>query len=104
MTRSSYFSTLSKPPCRQNSCQPVAGLWSGLNDDASRARSDAVVRNHPSTGTRIDQIATLDELVKRTTAQPRFTSRLVALFGASALLLAAVGIYGTQWYLVGIRT
>jgi predicted permease len=57
-----------------------------------------------SAGTRVDQIVTLDELVRRTTAQPRFTSKLVALFGASALLLAAVGIYGTQWYLVGIRT
>jgi hypothetical protein len=55
-------------------------------------------------GTRVDQIVTLDELVRRTTAQPRFTSRLVALFGAASLLLAAVGIYGTQWYLVGIRT
>ena len=55
-------------------------------------------------GTRVDQIVTLDELVRQTTAQPRFTSDLVALFGAASLLLAAVGIYGTQWYLVGLRT
>jgi putative ABC transport system permease protein len=57
-----------------------------------------------SSGTRVDQIVTLDDLYSRTTAQPRFTSRIVALFGAAALLLAAVGIYGTQWYIVGVRT
>jgi hypothetical protein len=55
-------------------------------------------------GTRVDRIATLDDLVRQATAQPRFTSRLLALFGVAALLLAAVGIYGTQWYLVGMRT
>ena len=55
-------------------------------------------------GTKIDRVATLDTLVSRATAQPRFTSRLVAAFGALALLLAAVGIYGTLSYLVGART
>ena len=33
-----------------------------------------------------------------------FTSRVVAAFGTLALLLAAVGIYGTLSYLVGART
>jgi ABC-type antimicrobial peptide transport system permease subunit len=55
-------------------------------------------------GTRVEQLATLDALVARATAQPRFTSRLVAAFGALALLLAAVGIYGTLSYVVGART
>ena len=55
-------------------------------------------------GTRIDQVASLDDLFLRATAQPRFTTRLVAAFGAFALLLAAIGIYGTLSYLVGART
>lgn len=55
-------------------------------------------------GTRIDQVAPLDALVSRATAQPRFTSSLVVAFGALALLLASVGIYGSLSYLVGTRT
>jgi hypothetical protein len=42
---------------------------------------------------RIDQIVPLDALVARATAQPRFTSRLVASFGVLALLLASIGIF-----------
>jgi putative ABC transport system permease protein len=54
-------------------------------------------------GTRVDQIATLDALVSRATAQPRFTTSLVSAFGALALVLAAVGIYGTLSFVAGAR-
>jgi putative ABC transport system permease protein len=54
-------------------------------------------------GTRIDQVSSLDALVSRATAQPRFTARTVAAFGLLALVLAAVGIYGTLSYIVGAR-
>jgi predicted permease len=56
-----------------------------------------------SPGTRIDQIASLETLLTRATAQPRFTSAVVAAFGALALLLAGVGLYGTLSFMVGAR-
>jgi hypothetical protein len=55
-------------------------------------------------GSVVDEVVTMASLVDQATAQPRFTSRLVASFGALALTLAAVGIYGTLSYLVGTRT
>jgi putative ABC transport system permease protein len=54
-------------------------------------------------GTRVDQVTTLDALVSRATAQPRFTTALVSAFGLVALLLAAVGIYGTLSFTAGAR-
>ena len=73
-------------------------------DPAAIVPAVRAVLQSVSAGTRVDQIVTLDDLFSRTTAQPRFTSRIVALFGGVALLLAAVGICGTQWYIVGVRT
>jgi predicted permease len=54
-------------------------------------------------GTRITGVAPLEALFATATAQPRFTTQLVAAFGSLALLLAAVGIYGTLSYLVSAR-
>ena len=54
-------------------------------------------------GTRVDRVATLEALVSYATAQPRFTSRLVSAFGSLALMLAAVGIYGTLAFVAGAR-
>ncbi len=61
------------------------------------------VAQQMSIGSNIDQIATLDALVSRATAQPRFTSRVVATFGTLALVLAGVGIYGTLSFMVSSR-
>ena len=42
----------------------------------------------------LTQVRTIDEIAAQATAQPRFRARLVALFAALALIVAAVGVAG----------
>jgi predicted lysophospholipase L1 biosynthesis ABC-type transport system permease subunit len=52
----------------------------------------------------IASVATLDAIVDEAMAQPRFSMLLVGGFGAAALLLASVGLYGAVSYSVTSRT
>jgi putative ABC transport system permease protein len=45
-------------------------------------------------------VATVDDLVTNSLATPRYLSVLVATFGAAALVLSLVGIYGVMTYFV----
>ena len=50
------------------------------------------------------KVATMDELLRGSTAQPRFRTYLLVIFAAVALILAATGLYGVISFSVGQRS
>jgi len=59
---------------------------------------------HRSTGLPVSDIRTMSEVITRSTSRQRFNMLLMTVFGAAALLLAAIGVYGLMSYTVEQRT
>jgi predicted permease len=62
---------------------------------------EAIRRVDPEQG--VSQVQTLDTLVANTTARPRIQTLVLSAFGALALLIAAIGLYGVMSYTVEQR-
>jgi predicted permease len=57
-----------------------------------------------ATGLPVTNVRTMDEVLSLSTARQRFNMLLMTVFGAMALLLAAIGVYGLMAYSVAQRT
>ena len=55
-------------------------------------------------GMPVDQVQTMQQMVSRSVAPPRFRTLILAAFSVLALVMASIGIYGVMNYLVIQRT
>jgi predicted lysophospholipase L1 biosynthesis ABC-type transport system permease subunit len=89
----------------QHRDEPVRHLFVRVSGEPAAARQSviqAIQRAEPRLAVR--EVVTLDEMAGRTVANERLVSNLTAGFGALAVLVACIGLFGTISYSVTRRT
>jgi putative ABC transport system permease protein len=83
---------------------PMYWIVRGRVEPHSLANPMAEALRVASGGLPVAHIRTMDEIVVRNTSRQRFNMLLLTILGGSALLMAAIGIYGLMAYSVQQRT
>jgi predicted permease len=79
--------------------------WVVRTQGLSQSGSAAIQQElRQATGLPVTNVVSMERIVSRSTARQRFNMLLMTVFGCSALLLAAIGIYGLMAYSVQHRT
>jgi putative ABC transport system permease protein len=102
-----YFPLKQVPDAMTALNSRVAPLWWAVRTDADPhglVKSITAALQEASGGLPVAHIQTMDESLIRNTSRQRFNMLLLTIFGASGLLMAAIGVYGVMAYSVQQRT